>query len=158
MENSGYDNQSLILKNRASGYAVHDGRAVNAEFGDMSVPFAAGGIYSTVEDLYRWSEALATPGRLLSAQSLQRMFGIYPETTAFGGQNYGYGVVIAHRFDRLLYYHGGGWYGFSSVMQRYPKEHLSIIVLSNLEDGTHPWDAADRIAADWFGEPLPAAK
>jgi hypothetical protein len=40
-------------------------------------------------------------------------------------------------------------------MQRYPKEHLCIVVLSNLEEGT---DAADRIAGDLFNEPPPAGK
>ena len=153
MESSGYDNQAVILKNRASGYAIRDGNIVNAPFGDMSFPFSAGGIYSTIEDMYRWSEALSQPGKLLTEQSLKQMFAVYPETTAFGGQNYGYGIVIAHRFGRLLYYHGGGWYGFSSIIQTYPKEHLCIIILSNLETNT---DAADWIASDLFHEPLTA--
>ena len=110
MEHSGYDDQSAILKKRATGYSNRDGHLVNADFGEMSFPFAAGGIYSTVEDLYRWNEALTQPGKLLSTRSLEQMFAIYPETTAYGGQNYGYGVVIAHRFGSLLYYHAGGWY------------------------------------------------
>ena len=119
----------------------------------MSFPFSAGGIYSTIGDMYRWSEALSEPGKLLTESSLKQMFAIYPETTAYGGQNYGYGVVITHRFGRLLYYHGGGWYGFSSIMQTYPKEHLCIIILSNLETNT---DAADRIASELFHERLTA--
>jgi D-alanyl-D-alanine carboxypeptidase len=92
MEHSGYDDQSFILKNRASGYSVRDGQVVNAGFGDMTIPFAAGGIYSTVEDIFRWNEALTVPGRLLTAHSLEQMFAVYPETTAYGEQNYGYGV------------------------------------------------------------------
>ena len=155
MHDSGYDDQKAILKYRASGYSVVDGQVVNAPFGDMTYPYAAGGIYSTIEDIYHWNQALTEPGKLLSAQSLEEMFAIYPETTAYGGQNYGYGVVIAHRFGRLLYYHGGGWYGFSSVTQRYPKEDLCIIVLSNLDKATN---VADRIAADLFGAPAPAIK
>jgi D-alanyl-D-alanine carboxypeptidase len=92
MEHSGYDDQSFILKNRASGYSVRDGQVVNAGFGDMTIPFAAGGIYSTVEDIFRWNEALTVPGRLLTAHSLEQMFAVYPETTAYGEQNFGYGV------------------------------------------------------------------
>lgn len=152
MENSGYDDQSVILKNRASGYTLRDGRVVNAPFGDMSYPFSAGGIYSTVEDMYRWNEALAEPGKVLTAHSLEQMFAVYPETAAHDA-NYGYGVVIAHRFGRLLYYHAGGWYGFESVIQRYPKERLCIVVLENL-DPTKPWDVADHIASTLLGEPL----
>jgi D-alanyl-D-alanine carboxypeptidase len=155
MQHSGYDIQSLILKDRASGYSMRDGHAINADFGDMSFPFAAGGIYSTVEDIFRWNEALTLPGRLLTAHSLDQMFAIYPETTAFGGQNYGYGVVIAHKFGKLLYYHGGGWNGFESVLQRYPEQHLCIVVLANT-DHTDPVDIADHIASALFGQPLPS--
>jgi D-alanyl-D-alanine carboxypeptidase len=157
MEHSGYDDQSLILKNRASGYSVRDGQSINADFGDMTVPFAAGGIYSTVEDIFRWSEALTVPGRLLTAHSLKQMFVVYPETTSYGEQNYGYGVVIAHRFGKLLYYHGGGWNGFGSVLQRYPVEGVCIVVLENT-DHANPVDIGDHIAAALFGQPAPASK
>ena len=157
MENSGYDDQALILRNRAAGYSFRDGHAINATFGDMTVPFSAGGIYSTVEDIFRWNEALTKPGSLLTARSLDQMFAIYPETTAYGGQNYGYGVVIAHKFGKLLYYHGGGWYGFGSILQRYPKEHVCIVVLANT-DHANPGDIADHIGIALFGQPLPIAK
>jgi D-alanyl-D-alanine carboxypeptidase len=157
MEHSGYDDQSRILKNRASGYSMRDGQVINAEFGDMTVPFAAGGIYSTVEDVFRWNEALAVPGRLLTAHSLKQMFTVYPETTAYGGQNYGYGVVIAHRFGKLLYYHGGGWNGFESVLQRYPAEHLCIVVLANT-DHANPVDIGDHIASALFGQSPPTSR
>jgi D-alanyl-D-alanine carboxypeptidase len=156
MEHSGYDDQSLILKNRASGYSTRDDHAINADYGDMSFPFSAGGIYSTVEDIFRWNEALTVPGLLLTAHSLEQMFAVYPETTTYG-QNYGYGVVIAHRFGKLLYYHGGGWNGFGSVLQRYPNEHLSIVVLANT-DHANPVDIGDHIASALFGQPLPASK
>jgi D-alanyl-D-alanine carboxypeptidase len=156
MANSGYDIQSLILKNRASGYSTRDGHTINADFGDMSFPFAAGSIYSTVEDIFRWSQALTVPRPLLTAHSLEQMFAIYPETTAYGAQNYGYGVVIAHKFGKLLYYHGGGWTGFVSVLQSYPKQHLCIVVLANT-DHADPVDIADHVASAIFGETLPIA-
>jgi CubicO group peptidase (beta-lactamase class C family) len=134
MANSGYDTAAKILPQRASGYHRNEkGQISNADFIDMSGPFAAGGIYSTVEDMYRWNEALTAPGKLLSAESLRQMFAVYPETTANGAQNYGYGVVISHRFNRLLYYHGGGVDGFDSVIQRYPADKLCIVILENLD-------------------------
>ncbi len=157
MTGSGYDDAATILSQRASGYMIKDGKITNADFIDMSVPNASGSIYSTVEDMYRWNEALAKPGTLLTAHSLEEMFAVYPETTAYGGQNYGYGVVIAHKFGKLLYYHGGGVNGFESVVQRYPKEGVCIVVLANL-DPSKPWDLADHIAAALFTQPVPAAK
>jgi CubicO group peptidase (beta-lactamase class C family) len=155
MMNSGYDRATDILKERASGYQIQGGLA-NADFIDMTIPYAAGGIYSTVEDLYRFNEALAQQGKLLSADSLKEMFTEYPEAT-YQGQNYGYGVVISRqKFGKLLYYHGGGVEGFSSSIQRYPDERVCIVVLSNLSS-FKPWELGDHIAADLFGLAPPSA-
>lgn len=155
MVNSGYDKASDILSNRASGYQIKDGHLVNADFIDMSIPFSAGGIYSTVEDMYRWNEALAN-GKLLSADSIHQMFDVYPETAAYAS-HYGYGVVITQRFGRTLYYHGGGVNGFSSVIQRYPKERICIVVLSN-SGPVKTWDLGDHVASELFEQPLPPVK
>ena len=157
MTNSGYDRATDILKERASGYQIKDGILTNADFIDMTIPYAAGGIYSTVEDMYRWNEAMAQDGKLLSANSLKQMFTEYPEAT-YQGQHYGYGVVISRQnFGKLLYYHGGGVEGFSSSIQRYPSEGVCIVVLSNL-DSFKPWELGDHIASDLFHQALPGTR
>jgi CubicO group peptidase (beta-lactamase class C family) len=153
MRDSGYDRSVDILKERASGYDMIDGRLANADFIDMSIPFSAGGIYSNVEDMYRWNEALADTGKLLSSDSLKQMFTEYSEAV-HEGQHYGYGVVISRlKFGKLLYYHGGGVDGFSSSIQRYPDERVCIVILSNLES-YKPWELGDHIASDLFSRPL----
>jgi CubicO group peptidase (beta-lactamase class C family) len=157
MANSGYDRAADILTERASGYEIKDGHLANADFIDMNIPYAAGGIYSTVEDMYRWSQALAQEGKLLSADSLKQMFTPYPEA-AYQGQHYGYGVVISGlKFGKLLYYHGGGVDGFSTSIQRYPKDKVCIVVLTNV-GSLKPWESGDHIAADLFNQPLPASR
>jgi CubicO group peptidase (beta-lactamase class C family) len=157
MTNSGYDRVTDIIKERASGYQEKDGRLENADFIDMSVPYAAGDIYSTVEDMYRWNEALAEDGKLLSAESRKQMFTEYTEAV-HEGQHYGYGVVISRlKFGRLLYYHGGGVEGFSSSIQRYPEDRVCIVVLSNF-DSYKPWELGDHIASDLFNQPLSATR
>jgi CubicO group peptidase (beta-lactamase class C family) len=71
---TGYDWPAAILKDRASGYSKGDGgKEINADFLDMGQPYAAGSLYSTVLDLYRWDRALCTT-KVLSAQSLQAAF------------------------------------------------------------------------------------
>ena len=154
MTDSGYDDQSVILPQRASGYMLRGKTVVNADFIDMSIPYAAGSIYSTIEDMLRWSEGLAN-GKVLSAQSKAAMFALYPNAV-LQDQHYGYGVVLAKRFGRELQYHGGGVKGFESVIQRYPRDGVCIIVLENL-DPTTPWDVGDHIASLLFREPLPEA-
>src|SRR5262245_31506768 len=106
MNQSGYDNPARLIKNRAAGYARQAGETVNAAYMDMTIPFAAGALYSTTEDLLRWDQALYADA-LVSQKSRQEMF-----TPDKGG--YGYGWTIGKRFDRQAIAHGGGIYGFAT--------------------------------------------
>jgi CubicO group peptidase (beta-lactamase class C family) len=91
----------------------------------MSVPYAAGGLYSSTHDLLRWEQGLYA-GRLLSASSLRQM------TTPYMN-DYGFGLTIRTLpGGQLLYSHGGGIYGFNGELSYVPHEHLSVIVLANL--------------------------
>ena len=78
----------------------------------MSTAWAAGGFYSTVQDLTLWNEALAH-GKLLNSESTKRMCTVYPETL-YQGMHCGYAVVLAERFGHQLQYHGGGISGFQN--------------------------------------------
>ena len=58
MHDTGYDTAAAVLKNRASGYTRLLGVApANASYIDMSLPHAAGALYSTVVDLLKWDRA-----------------------------------------------------------------------------------------------------
>src|SRR6185437_11740549 len=107
MRQSGYDSTTQLIMGRAEGYTPgedHDA-PVNAPYIDMSVPYAAGGLYSTTHDLLRWEQALYGM-RLLSASSLRQM------TTPYMS-DYGFGLTIRTLpGGQLLYSHGGGIYGF----------------------------------------------
>jgi CubicO group peptidase (beta-lactamase class C family) len=73
MNDSGYDTNAAIIARRASGYRTGEkGALLNAEYIDMTVPFAAGALYSTTEDLLKWEIALSA-GKVVSAASLTRM-------------------------------------------------------------------------------------
>ncbi len=63
MKDTGYDSGAEIIPRRASGYSRQAERFRNAMYIDMSIPHAAGGLYSTVEDLLIWDQALDTEGR-----------------------------------------------------------------------------------------------
>jgi D-alanyl-D-alanine carboxypeptidase len=143
LKDTGYDEATAVISERASGYQFKDGSIVNAKYLDMTVPYSAGGLYSTVNDLFRWNEALAGSG-FLSLSSQKQMFTVYPEASGYGA-HYGYGVVISEKFGQPLYYHGGGGNGFATAIQRYPKGNICIIVLSNLES-IKSWDIATEMA------------
>jgi D-alanyl-D-alanine carboxypeptidase len=147
MRDSGFDNSRRVLPRRAGGYTRRNGALENAEPVEASIPWSAGGFYSTVRDLITWGAALGSD-RILSKASASQMFRVYPET-ALQGMHYGYGIVLAERFGRPLRYHGGGINGFSSVLQIYPRDSLVIAVLSNLEVGAAKvpsWTLGDRLA------------
>src|SRR5436190_13881130 len=104
MQDTGYDLAEQILPKRAAGYSIQNEIWLNAPRVDASVPFSAGGLYSTVEDLFKWNEALAS-NRLLSEDSRKQMFAKYPEAEGYGGQHYGYGVVLTEKFGQVQWYH-----------------------------------------------------
>ncbi|RNI30260.1 class A beta-lactamase-related serine hydrolase [Rufibacter immobilis] len=93
------------------------------------------GIYSTVEDLYKWDQALYTQ-KLVSKETLQEAFtGYRPEKKKDEDYGFGWRIRPIENGDTIVY-HGGLWHGFSSYMLRHPKEHSALIVLSNLPNGS----------------------
>jgi CubicO group peptidase (beta-lactamase class C family) len=145
MTNTGYDTHDKILKNRATGYAMVDGKTVNSPYLDMTVPYAAGALYSTVEDLFIWNEALFND-KLLSAKSREAMM------TPFQN-NYAYGLAVDQQFKRKIVMHGGGINGFLTVLARFPEEKVTIVVLRNDDYGLPgPERIWKDLAAIIFGE------
>jgi hypothetical protein len=115
----------------------------NADFLDMSLPHAAGSLYSTARDLYLWDRAL-TEGKLLKKDSWGRMF-------TPGRSNYGFGWIIDKQNGRQRFSHGGGINGFSTIIARYPEQDAVIIVLSNVENGG-AGNVGAKLASALFGE------
>lgn len=149
MNDSGVDDNYAIIPRRAAGYIMHNGQLANAGFIDMSVPFAAGSIYSTVEDMLKWDQALYTTS-LLPQKALDAMFTPYKAIA-------GYGWAIDTQFGRKMISHNGSVDGFVSNIARYPDDKVTIIVLANLETAPIGTIAKD-LAAIVFDQPytLPA--
>ncbi|MBC8163680.1 MAG: beta-lactamase family protein [Roseiflexaceae bacterium] len=99
-----------------------------------STLYASGALYSTVEDMYRWDQALYT-NKLVSAELRKQMF-----TPGLG--RYGFGWKIVEDSGRLRVGHPGEMDGCKSVILRYPNEQVTVIVIANM----HAADA-DGIAA-----------
>ena len=138
MQSSGYDSNSEIIAHRASGYAVDKAGVVNAGYINMTIPFSAGGLYSTTEDLARWEQGLFG-GEVLSPISLQKM------TTPFM-HDYAFGLAVLNVSGHRVIEHTGGIEGFNSALAYYPEDKLAVVVLSNL-NGQAPLDMANKLAA-----------
>ncbi|MFN8495748.1 MAG: serine hydrolase domain-containing protein [Caldilineaceae bacterium] len=144
MNSSGYEHDKTML---ATGYA---NATAEAELIDMSIPFAAGGLYSTVEDLYRWDQALYTE-KLLPAHLRDQLFMPFATIPDSGGLSYGYGWVIGQQFNHLTFSHNGGIEGFVSSINRFPAEKVTLIVLCNQQD-TNPNALIASLASIIFTE------
>ena len=133
MKDSGYDHHEMILKKRATGYQKSGSLYRNSPYIDMSIPYAAGSLYSTAEDLYKWDRALKS-NKLLTNASKKLMFGEY--ASAWGG-SYGYGwhvnyIPIENSKDSLkVISHGGGINGFNTNIFRIPEDDNLIVLLNN---------------------------
>ncbi|MCK4783890.1 MAG: beta-lactamase family protein [Desulfobacteraceae bacterium] len=129
MTNTGYDINRLVIKNRAQGYSSS---VANADYIDMSWAYAAGGLFSTVEDLFLWDQALYTD-KLIPQSLRDEMFTPFASIPG-GDESYGYGWIIGKHFNHQWIMHGGRIEGFRTVIARCPDEKVTIIVLSNRED------------------------
>jgi CubicO group peptidase (beta-lactamase class C family) len=143
MKDSGYDSNFAIIPHRAAGYAATQSGLINAGFIDMSIPYSAGGLYSTTEDLLRWERGLFG-GKLLSPASLQKM------TTPFKN-NYAFGLQVHMVNGHKVIDHGGGIEGFNTMLAYYPEDKLTVVVLGNLS-GQAPENIALKLAAVAQGE------
>jgi len=143
MKDSGYDSNSAVIPQRASGYSPGPTGIVNAGFINMTVPLSAGGLYSTTEDLLRWEQGLFG-GKLLSAASLQKM------TTPFKS-DYAFGLGVHTSSGRKVIDHNGGIEGFNTKLAYYPDDKLTVIVLANL-NGVAAEAIASNMASLAHGE------
>ena len=155
MKNTGYDHHDTIIPKRATGYSKTPDGYTNAGYLDMSIPYAAGSMYSTVEDLYLWDQALYTD-KLVSAQSKALMYKPFL-------QDYAYGWVVQNASfkqdgkDVPVIRHGGGINGFTTTIVRFPQEKNLIVMLDNT--GTGYLDRlSDSIAKILYNQPYEQPK
>jgi CubicO group peptidase (beta-lactamase class C family) len=133
MTSTGPDISTAILPQRAQGYESRPNGIVHANYTNMTVPYAAGFLYSTTGDLLKWERSLFG-GKVLSPTSLRTM------TTPFKSE-YATGVFVKDAAHHGVVTHNGSIEGFDASLNFYPDKELTVIVLSNIGD-----DAPDKIA------------
>lgn len=160
MADTAADDARDVVPRRASGYSLIGGAAGkfrNADFTDMSVPYAAGALRSTATDVARWNAALLG-GKLLKPQSLKEMLApgrlrngalnqsaiawpggkASPPPPGFIPGYYAFGLDHHSENGRRIIGHDGSIAGFDAVMQTYVDEDVTVIVLTNTHGAAHP--------------------
>lgn len=142
----------------ARGYAADPG---SAELRDLTesnpdVPWTAGAMISTLDDLRVWARALAQ-GKLLSPAMQQERLTLTPMSLG-PGRDIGYGLGIIEWNGFLG--HAGAIFGYSSWMLHSGKDDATIVVLANR--GETETEFASAITADigqlFFPERFPPAE
>lgn len=97
-----------------------------------------GAVHTNVEDLVRWGENL-TKGSVGGKELVKRMSETGPKISPAGetiieNEDYAFGLRVAEGFNCRYLEHSGSWAGYRSHFMRFPKENLSVAVLSNYNE------------------------
>lgn len=129
MTNSGFDFKRLNNKEKSTGYFfINQDSSKIAPGVDSSVSFAAGAMYSTTRDLYKWHQA-AQQYKIISKADWERAYTPVKN-------NYGYGMIIDSIDGKRRISHGGGIHGFITTLIRVPEDDACIILLDNASGNT----------------------
>jgi len=147
-----HDRTDVEIHERAYGYSRSEDSFVLNDDDPLNLIIGSGGIYSTVEDLYHWDQALYSE-KLVRRSTLEEA---WTPAVLNDGSRYPYGFgwrLVPYGALGKRVSHGGGWVGFSTYIVRYPERHFSVIVPSNLDefDGG---EMADRITDIYFPSTL----
>ncbi len=133
MDNSRVHDHNLpVIPNRARGYEPAEGGFVLNNDDPLNAIIGSGSIFSTLNDLCRWDQALYTED-LVSAATLELAF---TSGTNNHGESldYGFGWRTDEYAGHKRLRHGGSWVGFRSHIARIPELKFTVILLSNRAD------------------------
>ncbi len=120
------------LEHSANGYILRGGRLYNAGFDHLDGVMGDKGIYSTVEDMYKWDQGLIQ-GKIVSRDLLKEAFTPQHTTPKVLTSNYGLGWRLKKLpNDEWLTYHTGWWHGFKNYYLHNEEDNSSIIILGNI--------------------------
>jgi CubicO group peptidase (beta-lactamase class C family) len=164
-----YEKGKGEVPQRAFGHAKEDGSFREADQSPTSATLGDGGVYSTIEDLAKWDEALRTnallspawmkpaltPARLADGSTPRWPPGERSDDNLAPGEPvaYGFGWLLDPWRGRARMWHHGGTTGFKSVIDRFTEDGVTVVVLANRDD-LDLRDLALQIAKPYLELPL----
>jgi CubicO group peptidase (beta-lactamase class C family) len=129
-----YEREDHSDPNRAYGYSRTEKGFERTDQSLTSSVLGDGSLYSSVEDLYKWDQALYT-SRLVSPRMLKQAFTPGEGT---GEDAYGFGWFIDNYRGLRDMWHGGNTIGFTSSIYRFPDQRFTVIALTNRNNDPLP--------------------
>ncbi|MBX7172431.1 MAG: beta-lactamase family protein [Pyrinomonadaceae bacterium] len=142
LANSYAPKTELTWEKRLGGFALTSDNLKKLPQMTLNPPHGDGGIYSTVDDLLRWSQIM-DGGSFVSAKDLAEIFS----------PQYSFGWFIDNEFGQKRFRHNGILPGYLSELIKYPDEKITIIIFSNL-DHTRMSVVARDVSAITLGKPF----
>lgn len=136
-----------IVPNKASGYTtfLQEDKTPRKNDYYLAKTSPAGFHYSTIEDLFKFSEALRSY-KLLNEETTKLMFT--PKVKGYN-TNLGYGIDVDLRYNQTILGHSGGWYGVRGELMDFMEDNYTIVILSNVDDDG---DTGTTMVSDFFKE------
>lgn len=130
MQDSRYADDSEIINNRAYGYH-NRGQFTNRMMVSLTIPYAAGALMSTVDDMLKWQQAIKS-NKLLKKSTLKQ--ALTPNKLNNGEPfTYGYGWHLKDLAGVATREHGGSIFGFKSMSVYMPSVDVYVIGLTNCD-------------------------
>jgi CubicO group peptidase (beta-lactamase class C family) len=153
------------IPHRAFGHSREHGKLILSDQSSTSATLGDGGIYSNLDDLSKWDDALENHALLPAAEMKA---ALTPVKLADGhephwpaqpdGDNLAPGKPVSYGFGWFLdsypghrrIWHSGTTIGFRNVIERFTMDHLTIVILCNRTD-FDPTALALKIADLYLG-------
>ncbi|RJP67031.1 MAG: hypothetical protein C4539_10710 [Ignavibacteriales bacterium] len=161
MKNTGVYDSELKPEKEALGYSFINDKISKSINWDMSWAGGAGSLYSTIEDLFIWNEALYN-GKILSSENLKK--ALNPVATKENNNpasedGYGCGLFLSKYRGLNEISHSGGIEGFNSSLLRIPEQNFTVVVLINClptPPGIYATYVSQRIAEIYLWDKMEA--
>lgn len=121
------------VNNRAYGYTIEEEGVRETDQNKWSALLGDGGIYSSLEDLYKWDQVLYTD-KLLRQDYMDMSFSNHKINDG-SLMDYGFGWRIETYKGMDIVYHTGSSVGFRNIFYRIPSENFSAVILTNRDEG-----------------------
>ena len=126
------------IPHRAYGHSPQGNAFRETDQSSTSATLGDGGVYTSLADLAKWDAALAGHTLLSEAEMRPAFTPVHP-SASLAQENghavsYGFGWFLEPHHGHERMWHYGETIGFRTSIQRFPKDHLTVIVLSNRAD------------------------